>query len=553
MDRRQFLAAWKEKMAAENHFEIDNTAAASPNASLLPYSGAWTKKEVTHLLRRATFGVKKSDVTAFLALTPSQAVDQLLLAEPMPSNPVNDFESTNPPDSIDGNVAAGADWTTASGEGNIWYRHLSYDVWVMKNAMDQRRTLREKMTLFWNNHFGTSKAVDGAFTDNRRYFKNFNLYRANALGNVKTLVNLVTKDAQMLQFLSGQDNTKDNPNENYAREVQELFVVGKYPSQQYSENDVREAARLLTGWKYDEPNAGKFVEADHDTGAKTFSAFYNNTVITGQSGAAGGQTELDAFLNMLFAKADSANFICRKLYRFFVQYKISADVEATIISQLASTFRNNNFEIKPVLSQLLKSQHFFDIAYNGSAIIKSPMDLYAGLMKTFRTQSFAPASISDQFAALVGFSDLMDRVQMPISQPPNVAGYGAYTSPLYDRYWISTVTLPRRANHLNDMLNNQVYPFYDIMGFTNDLASPGNPNLLISETLDLLYATAVGTDVVAYLKNILLSGQTNDYYWTNAWNTYKVNPSDSTAYGTVFGRLSNFFNYLINLEEIHLM
>jgi uncharacterized protein (DUF1800 family) len=558
MDRRYFLTAWREKMEAanaSNHLATTTVnTASSPTASLLPYTGIWTKKEVTHLLRRATFGVKKSDVTTFLALNPSQAVDKLLIAEAMPANPVNDFErSYYGNDAIDGAAAPGADWTGTTSEGNMWFRHLSYNVWVLKNALNQPATIREKMTLFWSNHFGTSIILGGGLADQRRVFKHHNLLRTNALGNVKTLVNLVTKDPLMLEFLNGESNTKYDPNENYARELQELFVVGKYPSQQYTENDVREAAKILTGWKFDQPFNTKFVPEDHDTSNKTFSAFYGNRVINGNAGANGGQTELDQLINMLFVTVDSAKFICRKLYRFFVQYKIMPDTETTVIVPLATTFINNNFEIKPVLAQLFKSQHFFDVAYNQAALIKSPFDLYVGLMKTFRTQLFSPTVITNVFEKLSEISYKLQDAEMPIAEPPNVAGFPAYTSPLFDKYWISTVTLPRRVNHINDMLFNQAYPFYDIMGFTNALDTPANPNLLISETLELLYAIPVNVEVTNYLKSILLSGQADDSYWTSAWLAYKANPTDPAAYGTVYNRLVNFYNYLINLEEIHLM
>ena len=558
MDRRQFFAAWREKNEADK--DVLSTAtmpthtAFAPTASLVAYNGAWTIKEVTHLLRRATFGVKKTDVTSFLALTPAQAVDVLLQPEALPANPVNDFEGSYfGAEAIDGAASAGADWTSTIAEGNMWYRHLSYNVWVLKNALNQKASLLEKMTLFWSNHFGTSKNLNGALADQRRIFKHHQILRVNALGNVKTIVNAITKDALMLQFLSGESNTKDSPNENYAREVQELFVVGKYPTQQYTENDVREAAKVLTGWSFDDPYTTKFTPENHDTSTKAFSAFYSNKTIVGVSGANGGQAELDQLINMLFTPTDSAKFICRKLYRFFVQYKITAEIEVTVIAPLATTFINNNFVIKPVLAQLFKSQHFFDMMYNQAAIIKSPLDLYVGLMKTFKTQSFAPTALTNLFESLVSTSYQLEGVQMPIVSPPNVAGYAAYTSPLYDKYWISTVTLPRRVNDVNDLLNSQAYPFYDIMGFTNALDTPANPNLLISESLALLYAIPVNTEVTNYLKSILLSNQTDDGYWTSAWLAYKANPTDPAAYGTVFTRLTNFFNYLINLEEIHLM
>jgi uncharacterized protein (DUF1800 family) len=552
MDRKQFLATWRTAKQQHASFANNADAAFAPTASLQPYTGAWTRKQVAHLLRRATFGVKKSDVTALLALSPGAAVDQLLNAGSMPANPVNDFENASQ-GITDGVVPFGADWTNSATDGDIWQRHLSFDVWTYRLALNQPRSLREKMWLFWYNHFGTSKSNGDGLVDSRRYFKHFNMLRANALGNVKNLVNLVTKDALMLDHLSGSSNTFTSPNENYAREVQELFVVGKYPTQLFSEEDVRQAARLLTGWKYNQPHTGYFSAADHDTGNKTFSAFYNNRTITGRSGATGGQAELNDFLDMIFTPVDSALFICRKLYRFFVQYKISADVEATIIPALANTFRTNNFEIKPVLSQLLKSEHFFDLGYNGSGIIKSPMDLYAGLMKTFRTQDSSPAGIGQIFEQLNMMWWVLYNAQMQLAQCPNVAGYPAYTTPLYDKYWISTVTLPKRSEFLTWMMYKQDYPFFDFMKLTNSFDTPANPNLLIAEALDLLYALPVGSDVTTHLKSILLSGQATDSYWTQAWLAYKANPTNPDAYGVVYTRLQTMYLYLLQLEEVQLM
>src|SRR5205823_4891756 len=140
---------------------------------------------------------------------------------------------------------------------------------------------------------------------------------------------------------------------------------------QYTENDVKAAAKILTGYTVNTITATSAFDATrHDTTNKQFSAFYNNTVITGQSGA-NGQNELDDLLNMIFATNEVAMYICRRIYRFFVYGNIDSTIETNVITPLAAIFRSNNYELKPVLSALFKSEHFFDVLTQG-AMIKSP-------------------------------------------------------------------------------------------------------------------------------------------------------------------------------------
>jgi uncharacterized protein (DUF1800 family) len=140
--------------------------------------------------------------------------------------------------------------------------------------LNQERNLTEKMTLFWHNHFATQSYI---YSDARYAYKHNALLRANAFGNFKALTRAVTTDPAMLNYLNGNTNTKNAPNENYGRELQELFTVGKYPTPWYTEDDVKAAAKALTGWKID-ANAitSYFDDTKHDTTDKQFSSFYGN-------------------------------------------------------------------------------------------------------------------------------------------------------------------------------------------------------------------------------------------------------------------------------------
>ena len=173
------------------------------------------------------------------------------------------------------------------------------------------------MVLFWHHHF----SVQQQEVENAQFlYRHHNLLRTNALGNFKTLVREVTIDPAMLIHLNGYLNAKQAPDENYAREMQELFAIGKGNDSLYTEDDVIAAARVLTGWRInDDPLSSYFDSGAHDTGSKTFSAFYNNTTIAGSSN---GDQELDALVNMIFNTTEAARFICRKLYKWFVYYEI---------------------------------------------------------------------------------------------------------------------------------------------------------------------------------------------------------------------------------------
>src|SRR6185436_6355689 len=211
--------------------------------------------------------------------------------------------------------------------------------------INQDRSLREKMTLFWANHFGT-ETVDVAISG--FMYKHHNLLRQSALGNFKQLIKAVTIDPGMLRYLNGYLNTNTAPDENYGRELQELFTIGKDPVNNqapYSEDDVKNAAKVLTGWRINGTTFVSFFDGNrHDATNKQFSAFYNNTIITGRTGA-NGALETDDLLTMIFTKNEVAEFIVRKLYRWFIYYKIDAAAETNVIQPLAAIFRSSNYDI----------------------------------------------------------------------------------------------------------------------------------------------------------------------------------------------------------------
>ncbi|MGH2563852.1 MAG: DUF1800 domain-containing protein, partial [Ginsengibacter sp.] len=387
MDRKEFFKTAIRKKVVKttpaNYFNF------SPVAGLNEYAGSWTANEVAHLLKRTMFGAKKIDIDYFLGKTPGEAVDELLNAITTTLPPVRDYGLIEDNEGVfydDAGVAIGTTWVndpnTTSVEqirGNInSLRTDSLSKWWAGLIIKQQRSIQEKMVLFWHHHFSVQKEEVG---DAQLLYRHHQLLRDNVLGNVKTLTSAVVIDPAMLVHLNGYLNSKKAPDENFAREFQELFTIGRGPDSHFTENDVIAAARLLTGWRFKtDPAIETFLDATaHDTNSKSFSSFYNNTVI---SGASDGYTELDKFIDMIFATDECSKFICRKIYKWFVYYDIDDSVETDVIAPLATILRSNNFEIKPVLSALFKSEHFFD-AINQSCYIKGPFDLLVGAIREF--------------------------------------------------------------------------------------------------------------------------------------------------------------------------
>ncbi|MFN5365290.1 MAG: DUF1800 family protein, partial [Bacteroidota bacterium] len=313
------------------------------SGSLNPYTGPWGYAQAAHLLRRTGFGLKKQELDQLLVLNMESAVN-LVLNTPatLPPPPVNNY---NNPDFTDPVVAPGQTWVTAPFNLDAEkYRIESWRAWWTDLMIGQQTSILERMTLFWHNHFATQTGI--VFWGRSAYEYN-QLLREHALGNFKTLTRAVTLEGMMLIYLNGFLNTRDAPDENYARELQELFTIGKDNPDHYTEDDVLAAARVLTGWRISfDDNSTFHSPLEHDFGPKQFSSFYNNTVI---QGSVDGEAELDALLDMIFARPEVAEFICRKIYRWFVYYHIDDDIEQNIIQPLAQIFRSNNYEIRPVV------------------------------------------------------------------------------------------------------------------------------------------------------------------------------------------------------------
>ena len=558
MDRRTFLQTRKKKISSP---DVSLFKVARTNSGLTPHTGTFGTNEVIHLLKRTMFGAAKADIDYFKTKTLSQAVNELLTVPALPPlPPVKNYANSVTAGDPDQAIAAGTTWVNINTtDGGIESQRVaSFKAWWTGLMINQNRNILEKLVLFWHNHFATETSVLGRGI---WCYQNNAVLRKNAIGNFKQFVKDVTLDPGMLRFLNGYLNTNTAPDENYGRELQELFTVGKginNATPPYSEADVKAAAKVLTGWTVNNTNNTSFFNAPkHEIANKQFSSFYNNTIITGRSGAAGAN-ELDDMLDMIFTTNDVSIYICRKIYRWFVYYDVDATTEANIIVPLAQIFKSNNYEIRPVLDALFKSEHFFDVLNQGCQI-KSPIDLNISLCREFNVVFPASSDYVNAYYMWDYMRQVSSNMQQNIGDPPDVAGWKSYyQAPQFYEIWINSDTFPKR-NQLTDLFANNGYTRngknikIDFLSFAKTLSNPGDPNVLITDSVTYLFRLPLTQMSRNQLKtDILLSGQSQDHYWTDAWNVYISNPADTMNTTIVKNRLRDLYQYLMKLAEYQL-
>lgn len=268
----------------------------------------------------------------------------------------------------------------------------------LNTIVNSKEQMREKMAFFWHGHFA-SRVVNPKF--NKQLL---NTIRKNALGNFKDLLFEVSQSPAMLNFLNNQQNKKDHPNENFAREVMELFTMGRG---NYTEKDVREGARAFTGWSYDKEGNFKERKNLHDEGSKTFLGKTSN--FNGSD-----------VLNTILEQKVTAQFITTKIYKFFVNEKVDQD----IVSKLSTNFYNSGYDIKKLMTDIFSSTWFYDQKNIGNRI-KSPVELMAGMMRILPMHIQNPEN-------LIVYQKLLGQMLL---YPPNVAGWPNGKS------WIDSSTL----------------------------------------------------------------------------------------------------------------
>lgn len=540
-------------------------------AYLDTYTVPLTAGTAAHLLRRATFGPTQQEIADFTGKTATQAIDLLLENAAFRASPPPPVEME------EGRLDSGEPFLTKPYDGNLAFVYYSYiQYWWIGLMTEQtgRPSVLEKLTAFWQNHFVTAhrEVVDYRCTD--RYLR---FLRTNALGNFRELVIGITKDPAMLIFQNGNDNTKEHPNENYGRELQELFTVGQknFAGQHnYTEQDVKSAAQVLTGWQvtnFMQPGSTAvgtvFNPTRHDTANKLFSSYYNYTTITGRSGESAGEAELTDLVNMLLSHPETPKFICRKLYRWYVNPNVTQEVEDQVIVPLAGFFASpeNNYAITPVLKKLLTSQLFFS-NQNIGAIVKSPAEFLIGAIRLFNQPVPDSTTEYGPFRNMMRFvSNSMASLQLNFLNQPTVFGSLPYYQTGYSRNWINGTTLGLRANTTDTL----VYPYVQVKpGYTlgidilnrltglqpNFADVTGTPAITCEQVVAEFSKNVFAVDLTPVQKNFLIDSvmmmnSSPRTTWIREWDAYRAAPTDALKQNTILWRCRTLLKYMLRMAE----
>ena len=409
----------------------------------------WSYDRAAHLLERAGFGAAPAEIERVAAMTPRQAVDSLVDYESIDVSALKPFDESGiwdpGMDPFPPSRAEAVRLAREHGEGlgekvlpvgtqrrlqpvvdKFFYSLYANQIetqrlglWWADRMLATPRPLEERLTLFWHGHFATG---ENKVRDYRMMLRQNTMLRANASGRLQDLLVGILKDPAMLVYLDNGENVKAHPNENFGRELLELFTMGVG---NYSERDVREAARAFTGWTNDVLTF-KFDASQHDVGEKTF---------LGRTGPLNGEDVIDTILK----QPVTGEFVAAKLYRFFVRDEISTPTRA----DLGRSFRESGYQVKPLLKRIFLSRDFY-AAPSYATQIKSPIHL---VVSTYRKMGLREIPTIPDFGRMTG------ALGQSLFDPPNVAGWAG------GRTWITPSTLLQRGNLFREVLFPDVKSF----------------------------------------------------------------------------------------------
>lgn len=530
----------------------DETVLQPVSLSLTPYSGTWTQAEAAHLLRRTLFGATYAQIQQAVTDGMNTTVANLLTL------PAVTYPLTYSPD--EAVTAFGATWindlypaTNQAPTDNA--RRSSGAAWLMERCNQSTGSIQEKMSLFWVNHFG----VD-ANSEAKAVYQYMSILRTACLGDFKQMMKDITVNPLMLIFLNGSSNNQFSPNENYARELLELYTVGKGEQvgpgdySTYTEADVAAGAKILTGYvvtdTYSSTNPGpnsSYLNILHDTTTKTLSSYFGGATVSNL-----GSAEADAYIDIIFNHPDFAKHICRKLYRWFVNYDLTATVESTVISDMAATLVANNFMILPVMEELLKSEHFYDMSVRG-AIIKNPLECLFSMTNV--TGSVPSYDLATNYEMYLYIYYAAATLGMDYFTPPSVGGWTAYyQTPSYTKLWANSSYVKLRFDigaYLTVAPGIQVNGNFfklNCLNFLNGLSVPSDPIQVIDDMALVFTPKGLSATTKLLLKTILCNGQP-DFEWTLQYNEYLADPTNPTVSNPVRQRVEFTMYRLFQLPE----
>ena len=395
--------------------QLHRRVLAAATLVLASAGGAWAalpqrldEADARHLLTRTGFTPSPAELRAWVGQTPAEAVDRLLAdaqqARLLQEPPAFTREPIEPPL----NRLADPAQRKAALE-RVVEQSLELRTWWLEQMLATPTPLAERMTLFWHNHFATSVQK---VRQPQGMWRQHELLRRHALRNFRELLHDVARDPAMLIYLDGAGNRVQAPNENFAREVMELFTLGEG---HYTEADVKEAARAFSGWTVDrEQWQARLRPRLHDAGSKT---------VLGRSGRFGA----DEVLDLLLEQAQAPRFISGKLWREFVSPEPRNAAEKAELERVAARLRAGGWQVAPALRELLLSEAFW-APENRAVLIKSPVELAVGSLRQFEMQ------LADALPVAL----VTAKLGQGLFAPPNVKGWPGYTA------WIDSTTLLER-------------------------------------------------------------------------------------------------------------
>ena len=483
----------------------NNTAAYDPLDPYVPsFQKPWNARRVAHLYRRLGFGVTYDQIQQGLQMNPGDLVDLLLDGAANLPQPV-------PP--------SWANFTTADYNNDFAlmdaHRQEMRHMWLAEMLSD---SVRAKMTFFWHNHFVTQLTVFGC---NSYLWSYYALLHQYAFGNFRDFALEMGKNPAMLVYLNGNVNIVGEPNENYARELMELFTMGE--SNGYTQSDVVEMSRALTGWKasFNDCTPPFFKDSDFDKGPKTIFGQTDNFDFT------------TAHQLIFLQRPDQvAHFISGKLYRHFLYYQPDPE----IVDLLADTFKNSDWNILAVMKQLCKSEHFFEDTFI-NARIKSPLEALLPILK------LANAKYPDHVLPIwwddIGF--WARRLGQEIFDPPNVAGWKEHRS------WLNEATLASRWNFAGLMATLLTYNS-ELMDNLRTLAKAltndsNKPEVITAALVEFITGQILEPVYLQAATGYFKAGVPQNYFDDGSWNL---------SWDTAPEQIVNLIKYLVKLPEYQL-
>lgn len=529
--------------------EIKNPMAPlSEKTTILGYDGAY------HLLRRSTYCINRERIQMFAQKTPKEALGLLFdfkgLSAPVPLNGYNE--------TVVATYGGGAVTDTHNTDPQL---PLDRSWWLYNALKDE--TAQHRLAFLLHLFF----IVDDA----AHIFNNFDykeLLRFHCNGSLRDLARRMTKNPRMLIYLNNDLNHKAAPNQNYAREFLELFTILKGPQRgagdytNYTEHDVQQAARVLTGFSLDyssvydnvlrlnnvDPDTlipqGIVKEQWHDAEDKVFSGAFGQKVIFGASSEKAIEEELQQFVDMVFAQEATALSYCRRIYRYYVGREISPEIEETIITPLAEYMRANDYHVSAVVQKLLSCRHFYDEAdeFQGDqvvgALVRSPMELYfhmLGLLEIDIPDYKTHAKTIHDFMYNIVFYNSFN-AGMPIFQPATVDGYAGYGGPNYDKNFVTASTLHTRYHYTIDLLINGLgyngdeirFNAASFVRYSGHFSKPMEVDALLQDFVSLLFVKPLSTERFREFEAVFLSGLSASN-WLFEWNHYMASGIDTNV------------------------